>query len=308
MRPVSPSPALEKRASPPQTVQASRPSAAFAEVLTAAVQHSQPAAPPQSRGAGSPGAAVPPATSPDVEHSRARARALPVISQPLRRTIVQPRALLPLPPRAALRPDTGGQQPGDSVPARSRLTIKTYGPMITAVARQFGVDPAISLAVARAESGVSAATDKEVVLNPRAVSPDGTSFGLFQLTHATGQAQLRALAPHQVYNPFNASQNIRLGVSYLKELLQIFSADTLLHRGLSTTAGADAQEVQRLSIAAYNAGPGRVARAQALVRAQGGNPARYHDVAPHLPRETRVYVQRVEQYAAEFRGAHPIAS
>jgi soluble lytic murein transglycosylase-like protein len=191
---------------------------------------------------------------------------------------------------------------GGASPA-PKPTITTYGTTIIATAQHFGVDPALSLGVARAESGVSAATATEVVLNPRAVSPNGTSFGLFQITNATGREQLREVAPHQAYNPFNPSQNIRLGIHYLKELSATFSANTVLRKDLSTMAGANAHEVQRLAVAAYNAGPGRVARAQEIVRAQGGDPTHYRDIEPYLPRATQGYVRRVERYAAEFRGA-----
>jgi soluble lytic murein transglycosylase-like protein len=170
------------------------------------------------------------------------------------------------------------------------------------MARQFGVDPALSLAVARAESGVGNTPAGEVVLNPRAVSPAG-AVGLFQLMAATGKEQLREIAPGQRYNPRNPSQNIQLGVSYLKEMRDTFSEDTELLAGLSTTAGANPQEVRRLAVAAYNAGPGRVARAQELARAHGRNPAQYHNIERYLPRETQQYVKKVESFATEFRGA-----
>lgn len=187
-------------------------------------------------------------------------------------------------------PSTSGQQ----------ATIRTYGTAITATSRQLGVDPALSLAVARAESGVSGADEKDVVLNPRAVSSAGAA-GLFQLMSATGKEQLQAIAPNQKYNPFNPDQNIRLGVNYLKEMSDTFSEKTPLGNGLSAIAGANAHEVRRLAVAAYNAGPGRVARAQELARVQGRNPAYYQDVAPYLPQETQQYVARVERFAGEFR-------
>lgn len=174
----------------------------------------------------------------------------------------------------------------------------TYGQMILATAQQLQVDPALSLAVARAESGISAATAEEVVLDPRAVSQDGKSIGVFQLTHATGREQLQKLALRQAYNPLNPRQNIHLGVGYLKHLAEVFSTETTLHQHLRTTPGANPQEVRRLVIAAYNTGMGRVARAQAQVQAQGGDPARYEDVAPYLPRATQQYVERVERFAA----------
>jgi membrane-bound lytic murein transglycosylase MltF len=149
---------------------------------------------------------------------------------------------------------------------------------------------------------VSGANEKEVVLNPRAVSSEGAA-GLFQLTAATGKEQLREVAPRQVYNPFNVHQNIRLGVNYLKEMTETFSEETALRNGLSTTAGANAQEVQRLAVAAYNAGPSRVARAQELARVHGRNPAQYNNIEMYLPRETQQYVRKVERFAAEFGGS-----
>jgi soluble lytic murein transglycosylase-like protein len=120
---------------------------------------------------------------------------------------------------------------------------------------------------------------------------------------AIGRAQLRAVSPRQAYNPFNTQQNIRLGISYLKEMTETFAENTALLSGLSTTAGASTQEVQRLAVAAYNAGPGRVARAQELARAYGHNPAHYHNIEPYLPRETQQYVRKVERFATEFGGS-----
>src|SRR5262249_40418475 len=45
-------------------------------------------------------------------------------------------------------------QPGPPV-TNQKATVHTYGTTITATAHQLGVDPALSLAVARAESGLS---------------------------------------------------------------------------------------------------------------------------------------------------------
>jgi soluble lytic murein transglycosylase-like protein len=149
------------------------------------------------------------------------------------------------------------------------FSVRTYGRAIVATARRLQVDPVLSLAVARAESGVSAAMAKETVLDPRAVSQDGKSVGLFQLTSETGKAQLKALALRQTYNPFNPQQNIRLGVGYLKYLSEVFSKETILLQDLRTTPGADSYEVHRLAVAAYNAGEGRVARAQGQARSRG---------------------------------------
>jgi soluble lytic murein transglycosylase-like protein len=180
-------------------------------------------------------------------------------------------------------------------------TMRTYGGTITATARQLGVDPTLSLAIAQAESGIGKTKDGEVILDPRAISSEG-AVGLFQLMEATGKEQLREIAPGQRYNPSNPSQNIQLGVSYLKEMRDAFLDDTKLHKDLSTTAGANEQEARRLAVAAYNAGLGRVARAQELARSQGRNPSYYRNIERYLPRETRQYVKKVESFAAEFRG------
>ena len=179
--------------------------------------------------------------------------------------------------------------------------VRTYGAAIMATSRLHGVDPTLSLAVARAESGVGTTKNGEIILNPRAVSRAG-AVGLFQLMDATGKEKLQEIAPEQRYNPFNPSQNIHLGVSYLKEMAETFSNNTQLSNTLFSTPGANEQEARRLAVAAYNAGPGRVARAQKLARARGQNPAHYHNIERYLPQETRQYVRKVERFTTEFRG------
>jgi soluble lytic murein transglycosylase-like protein len=306
MRPVFLSFAPGKRLFSPATRVSPTSAPAFDQVFTTTLQNAPPALRPLDRRGGSTPDAAPLRAAPMPGRIRLAERPPPVISRSAHGQSAAVPDALPAPPRQPLH--TGAlplpQGARGSARTASKPTITTYGTTIIATAQQFGVDPALSLGVARAESGVSAATATEVVLNPRAVSPNGSSFGLFQLTNATGKEQLQEVAPHQAYNPFNASQNIRLGIHYLKELSATFSANTVLRQGLSATAGANAREVRRLAVAAYNAGPGRVARAQEMVRAHGGNPAHYRDIEPYLPRTTQEYVRRVERYAAEFRGAH----
>lgn len=200
--------------------------------------------------------------------------------------------------KSSLPEDSSSRESGLSGQA---TTLRAFAGTITAAAHQMGVEPALSLAIAQAESGVGKTKEGEAILDPRAVSTEG-AVGIFQLMEATGREQLRAVAPGQRYNPLNPAQNIRLGVSYLKEMKDTFSSDTTLRKGLSTTAGANEQETRRLAVAAYNAGPGRVARAQESARAQGKDPSLYRNIERHLPRETRQYVKKVELLAAEFRG------
>lgn len=183
----------------------------------------------------------------------------------------------------------------------SSIAVDSYGRMVVATARRLGVDPLLSLAIARAESGLSAVTAPEIRLDPRAVSADGGSVGLFQLTAATGKAQLQRTGLRREYQPFDPQQNADLGIGYVKYLFGLFSRETALGHDLLTTPGADGHETRLLAIAAYNAGEGRVARAQARARSRGGDPARYRDVAPYLPASTRQYVERVEHFAARLR-------
>lgn len=94
------------------------------------------------------------------------------------------------------------------------------GSMVTAEAQRQGVDPNLALRVARHESG----------LRTNAVSPKGAR-GPMQLMPATAQGL--------GVNPDDPADNIRGGVTYLKQQLDRFGDP-------------------KLALAAYNAGPGAV--------------------------------------------------
>ncbi|NLX19868.1 MAG: lytic transglycosylase domain-containing protein [Desulfobulbus sp.] len=129
-------------------------------------------------------------------------------------------------------------------------TIERY---IQLAARYHQVDPLLIKAVIKAESN----------FNPNALSPKGAQ-GLMQLMPGTA----RDMA---VDDPFDPYQNIIGGTKYLRYLLDNFNGNV------------------ELSLAAYNAGPGRVAP---------------FGVVPGIP-ETQNYVAKVLETYRSYRNGRP---
>lgn len=123
--------------------------------------------------------------------------------------------------------------------------------VIAEAAQAYDVHPALIAAVIHAESN----------FNPRAVSYAGAK-GLMQINPPT-QRHLK------LKNAYDVKQNVDAGSRYLKELIGLFGGDI------------------SMALAAYNAGPGAVAR--------------YDGIPPY--KETRAYVKKVLAYYRIYRRA-----
>lgn len=113
---------------------------------------------------------------------------------------------------------------GHRVPQGSASRRMELWPHVEEIARSQGLDPKLVDLVIRMESGY----------NPSAVSPKGAR-GVMQLMPTTASL-------YGVKNAFDARDNIRGGISYLRDLLERFGSDVTL------------------ALAAYNAGPEAVAK------------------------------------------------
>lgn len=127
--------------------------------------------------------------------------------------------------------------------------VDMYEPLITKAAKKYNVDSALIKAVIKAESN----------FNPRAVSPVGAR-GLMQLMPATASSL-------EVQDSFHPEKNIEGGVRYLRYLLNLFNGDL------------------PLTLAAYNAGEGTVAR--------------YNNSIPPY-QETQTYIRQVLNYLNKY--------
>lgn len=95
--------------------------------------------------------------------------------------------------------------------------------LISSIATQKGISPALALAVAQHESG----------FDPNAQNSTSSAAGLFQLINATQQQ-------YGVTNPYDPTQNTTAGVQFLSDMLKQYNGD------------------QTLALMAYSCGPGNV--------------------------------------------------
>ncbi len=167
-----------------------------------------------------------------------------------------------------------------------------YAPIVEQAGMRHGIDPMLGMAIAQAESS----------FNPNAVSKDGhASKGLFQLLDTTGKDMLGRLdLSGKRYDPFNPELNTELGVGYLRYLHDIFSQPTELKNKMTTTPAANSASLEKLAVAAYNAGEGRVVSAQQRALAAGGDPSDFEQISGYLPEITRNYVARVMSFKEQY--------
>ena len=138
-----------------------------------------------------------------------------------------------------------------AAPATGAGASTAFGAEIDAAATSNGIDPSLLKGLVSQESG----------FDPNARSGAG-ALGLTQLMPGTA-------AGLGVTNPLDPVQSLQGGAKYLRQQLDRFGGD------------------EKLALAAYNAGPGAVAK--------------YGGVPPY--RETQNYVTNVLSKAASYRGA-----
>ena len=125
--------------------------------------------------------------------------------------------------------------------------------------------------------------------------------GLFQFLDSTGREILSRSDSSSDYSPLNPEQNVSLGVRYLTHLQDIFSRPTKLANGVETIPATTTLSNKKIALAAFNAGEGRLASAQARALRERLNPGNYDDVKLFIPASTRRYVESVLKQEQEFQ-------
>lgn len=180
----------------------------------------------------------------------------------------------------------GDESRGSIAPWLTTPRQRALADAITRASDHAGVAPSLSLAVAVAESS----------LNSAARASDGLSSGTFQVTAPTAADIRRRFRSGELERP-PGNDDVALGVAHLRYLDDIFSEQASLGGSLRTTPVDDDAERRRFAVAAYNAGEGRVARAQERAVALRRDPTRFENIRAFLPAITQRYVDRVMRYS-----------
>jgi membrane-bound lytic murein transglycosylase F len=197
---------------------------------------------------------------------------------------------------------SGVQTLAPSLSQADRLIIQSYGTVVRRYSQQYGMDWRLVLAVMKAESRFS-----------QDVESEKGAAGLMQIMPVTSDEVARVLDIEDMTHPMN---NIHGGIYYLHKLYNLFE-------------GAEESERIKLTLAAYNAGVGRIYDAQVLAAYLQDNPRKWDAIKEALPllskryytlhknvwvqgrpkiagwfgnsKETITYVDRVIDYYEEYR-------
>jgi membrane-bound lytic murein transglycosylase F len=140
--------------------------------------------------------------------------------------------------------------------------VRSYGPTIKRYSEKYGVDWRLVLAVIRVESGFSTEAES-----------DRGASGLMQMMPFTSEEVGRHLELDDMTFPKN---NIHGGIYYLSKLYNLFDACQPADR-------------MRLTLAAYNAGIGRIYDAQELAAYYHDNPTKWQAIRDALPLLSKRY-------------------
>jgi membrane-bound lytic murein transglycosylase MltF len=151
---------------------------------------------------------------------------------------------------------TESRQAETPVDPTTKKILHAYGPTIRLYAARYGFDWRLILATMKQESRFS----------PLAESHRGAS-GLMQIMPATSEEVARALDVENLSYPEN---NIRGGIYYLRGLYELFK-------------GAQEGDRIKLTLAAYNAGIGRIFDAQEIAAYLHENPLEWESIKDALP-------------------------
>lgn len=153
-------------------------------------------------------------------------------------------------------------QHGPLLDATTLAIVRMYGPTIKANAERSGFDWRLVLATMKQESRFS----------PTAESGRG-AYGLMQLMPGTSEEIARTLCIEDLSHPNN---NIRGGIYYMRQLYDLFK-------------GAPEADRIKLTLAAYNAGIGRIYDAQDLAAYLHEDPLAWDSIKDMLPLLSRRY-------------------
>lgn len=137
--------------------------------------------------------------------------------------------------------------------------------------------------------------------------------GHFRLEKATAE-RYGLIVSKQNDQRFDIDYASSAAARYLKDINGIFAKRTILSKDTRSIPVKNMSEREKFILAAYNAGEGRIARAQYLAEQAGSNPQKWNDVKGFLEKagatqdkakEIRDYVDNVAIYEEEFAEKSP---